>query len=93
MITKNTLTLLFVRAELKSRRLGILLHQLGVEEQCPWLPSFNDIIAECLDIKTDEEFLKYDKMMEVHASHIARVEDILATATLILEHAGVQTKE
>jgi len=50
------LTLRLMREELKSRKLGILLYQLGVEEPCKWLPSFNDPIADYLQLETDEDF-------------------------------------
>jgi hypothetical protein len=54
---------ILLREELKSRKLSELLHQLGVEK-CPWLPSLNEPIAECLGLNSDEAFLEYDKVID-----------------------------
>lgn len=65
-----------LREELKSRKLALILHDLGVEEQCPWLPTLNEPIADCLGIRTDAEFQKYNMLMERFANQTHTVGDI-----------------
>lgn len=77
MKTSNTsLTLHLMREEIKSRKLATLLHQLGVEEQCQWLPSFNNTIAERLGLESDEAFHHYDKTMEAIARKVSNENDL-----------------
>jgi hypothetical protein len=83
LFSKDMLTIL-LREELKSRKLASILHDLGVEEQCPWLPCLNDPIAECLGIQTDA-FQEYDMLMDLFAQHTSTIEDIASTARRIAD--------
>jgi hypothetical protein len=65
-----------LREELKSRKLARIFRQLGVGEQCPWLPSFNEHIAQSLRLDTDESFRKYDALMEELAQEINSLTEI-----------------
>jgi ribosomal protein L12E/L44/L45/RPP1/RPP2 len=77
MNTSNTnLTLRLMREEIKSRKLATLLHQLGIEEQCQWLPSFNNSIAERLGLDTDEAFHQYDVTMDALARKVSNEKDL-----------------
>lgn len=82
------LTLRLMREEVKSRKLASLLHQLGVEEQCKWLPSFNDPIAESLGLETDEDFNNYDLMMDAIACKISNENDLNNVVALVGRFLG-----
>ena len=75
--SRKGLTLLLLQ-ELKSRKLSILLHQLGVEE-CLWLPSLNEPIAQYLGLKTDEEFREFDIMVDKCVKEISDASDLKPT--------------
>lgn len=71
-------------ADLKSRKLSQVLHSLGVEE-CPWLPSLSEPIAEALGLRTDEGFKEYDILMDDCALQIENPHDVKAMAEYVLE--------
>lgn len=80
LLSCDMLTIL-IREELKSRKLAAILHGLGVEEQCPWLPSLNDPIADCIGIHTDAEFHEYDMLMGLFVNHTCTVNDATKIAS------------
>ena len=78
-LSSDMLTIL-IREEIKARKLAAILHALGVEEQCPWLPSLNDPIADCIGIHTDAEFQEYDELMDQCVNHTFTTKDAIKIA-------------
>lgn len=52
-----------IREELKSRKLTRLLGAMGVINS-PYVVTLNEPIAQLLRLNTDEDFLKYDRIMD-----------------------------
>ncbi|MEJ0055758.1 MAG: hypothetical protein WDN75_08960 [Bacteroidota bacterium] len=73
----DSIAIALLREELKSRKLAILLAQLGVSD-CQLLPSLNEPIAECLGLDTDEAFLEYDRIMNECAEKVGSESGVIS---------------
>lgn len=83
------LAIALVREELKSRKMSMVLREIGINQNFLAV-ELNEPIAQLLQLKSDHDFLTYDRIVDEHANKIMNDRDsINQQVAAVLAKLGV----